>query len=128
VARQLLRRYASLREGLRERARAIGISRQAIDHIGRLLDGHAGGLLAENSSRSLGIRSLGKILKALGARLLLVEDPETTARTARLMGRKRSEPQAVEGERHWRSKRKPSTPASAHSRGSSASHSHSVGA
>jgi hypothetical protein len=46
-------------------------------------------------------------MKALGVRLLLVEDIENTARTARLMGKRRSEPQAVEGERHWRSKRKP---------------------
>jgi hypothetical protein len=111
--------YASLRDGLRARARAIGISRSEIDHVGRLPDGHAGGLLAENSNRSLGIRSLGKIMKALGVRLLLVEDPETTARTARLMGRRRSEPQAVEGERHWRSKSKlPAEPmrAAAHKR------------
>jgi hypothetical protein len=99
--------YESLREGLRARAAELGITRQTIDHVGRLPDGHAGGLLAENSARTFGIRSLGKLLKALGVRLLLVEDLETTARTARLMGRRRSEPQAVEGERHWRSKRKP---------------------
>jgi hypothetical protein len=102
--------YASLRDGLRARARVLGISRQATDHVGRLPDGHAGGLLAENSNRSFGIKSLGKILKALGVRLLLVEDPETTARTVRLMGRRRSEPQACESEKHWRNKarRKPS--------------------
>ena len=99
--------YAGLRNGLRERAREIGISRIEIDHVGRLSDGHAGGLLAENSDRTFGIRSLGKLMKALGVRLLLVEDTETTARALRLMARRRSEPQAVEGKRHWRSKRKP---------------------
>jgi hypothetical protein len=59
------------------------------------------------------------MLKALGVRLLLVEDPETTARTARLMGRKRSEAQAVEGDRHWRSNKPPADPmrAAAHSKG-----------
>jgi hypothetical protein len=115
--------YESLRNGLRSRAAELGISRQTIDHVGRFPDGHAGGLLAENSNRSFGIKSLGKILRALGVRLLLVEDPETTARTLRLMfGRKRSEPQAVEGKRHWRSKRKPSKPmrAAAHGSGKNA--------
>lgn len=99
--------YASLREGLRARARAIGISRLELDHVARLSDGHSGGLLGENSSRTFGILSLGKILRALGVRILLVEDSEAIARTARLMSRRRSEPQAIEGKRHWRSKRKP---------------------
>src|SRR4030081_2920774 len=100
--------YDSLRSGLRARARELGISRSGIDHVGRLPDGHAGGLLAENSNRSLGIRSLGKILKELGVRLLLVEDPDAPTRTWRRRGNRRAEPQAVEGKRHWRSKRKPS--------------------
>jgi hypothetical protein len=103
--------YESLRNGLRARASELGISRQTIDHVGRFPDGHAAGLLAENSNRSFDIKSLGKILKALGARLLLVEDPETTARTLRLMGRKRSEPQACESEKHWRNKAKRKPPA-----------------
>jgi hypothetical protein len=114
--------YAGLRDGLRARAREIGISRRSLDYVGRLSEGHASGLLAVNSNRALGIVSLGKILKALGVRLLLVEDPETTARTVRLMGKRRSEPQAVEGERHWRSKRKPPAEpmrAGAHPKGNS---------
>jgi hypothetical protein len=102
--------YASLRDGLRARARGLGISRESIDYIARLPSGYAGKLLGEKATRAFGIRSLGPILKTLGLRIALIDDPEGMARTARLMfGRKRSEPQAVEGERHWRNppKRKP---------------------
>jgi hypothetical protein len=99
--------YAALRDGLCARASAIGISRESIDHIGRLPSGYAGKLLGEGSTRAFGIRSLGSILKTLGLRIALIEDPESMARTTRLMGRKRSEPQAVEKGMHWRSKRNP---------------------
>jgi hypothetical protein len=53
------------------------------------------------SERLFAIKSLGQILKALGVRLLLVEDQETTARTQRLMGGKRNESYVREGN-HWR--------------------------
>jgi hypothetical protein len=96
-----------LRDGSRARAAGMGISRLEIDRVGRLSEGHSGRLLSRKSERLFAIKSLGQILKALGVRLLLVEDPETTARTRRLMGGKRNEAYVRE-DNHWRNaERKP---------------------
>jgi hypothetical protein len=102
--------YETLRDGLRARAAELGISRLEIDRVGRLSEGHSGRLLSRQSSRLFAIKSLGQILKALGARLLLVEDQETTARTRRLMGGKRNEAY-VRKDNHWRNAPKHKPPA-----------------
>jgi hypothetical protein len=95
--------YQSLQDGLRARAADMGISRRVLDEISGLGDGYSAKLLCGRPTRIFGIVSLGLILQSLGVKIILVEDPEATARTiTRMGGDRRRESQAVEGARHWR--------------------------
>lgn len=72
----VIKNYCDLHAGLRERAEQLNISRIVIDAIGELQEGYAGKLLAPVPSKTLGPKSLGGMLKALGLKLIAVEDQE----------------------------------------------------
>lgn len=97
--------YGELSSALRARAAEIGVTRETLDHLAKLPSGYCGHLFSEKPTRYFGIKSLAGILRTLGLRITLVEDQESLARTLRLMGKRRSEPQAcdgVTGPCHWR--------------------------
>jgi hypothetical protein len=65
----------------RDRADELKISREEIDRISGLADGHAAHLLAKKFIKTFSPASLPLILDTLGLRLRVEEDPELTART-----------------------------------------------
>lgn len=68
--------YEDLHAGLRWRAETLNISRLVIDEIGGLQSGYSGKLLAPDPIKNLGPKTLGGMLRALGLKLVAVEDPE----------------------------------------------------
>jgi hypothetical protein len=81
---RLISDYRGLLEAFRERAKELEISREGIDEIAGWADGYAGKLLggaAAKRRKIIGPLSLELLLAALGLKLILVEDPEATART-----------------------------------------------
>lgn len=99
--------YHELRDALKARATELGLSRQTLDLLSRLPDGYSAKLLGSNTNRLFGIKSLGALLRTLGLRIQLVPDEIALAKTLRLMGRRRSEPQALDGTKHWRASGRP---------------------
>jgi hypothetical protein len=75
-----IRSYEDLHGLLRARANALQISREQLDDIAGFQNGYAGKLMAPRPLRKLGAMSLSCILPALGAKLVLVEDPAALAR------------------------------------------------
>lgn len=71
-----IRRYQDLHAGLRRRAEDLNISRLVIDEIGGLQPGYSSKLLAPDPIKNLGAKTLGGMLRALGLKLIAVEDPE----------------------------------------------------
>jgi hypothetical protein len=81
---RLISDYGALLEAFRERAQELEISRVAIDEIAGWADGYASKLLAGEAAKRrkiIGPLSLGLMLGTLGLKMILVEDPEATART-----------------------------------------------
>jgi len=81
---RLISDYGGLLEAFRERAKELEISREGIDSVAGWADGYAGKLLggaAAKRRKIIGPVSLELMLGALGLKLILVEDPEATART-----------------------------------------------
>jgi hypothetical protein len=74
-------RYSDLHRIMRDRALAIGISREVLDDISGLPDGYSSKLLAATPIKHLGELSMGEILPVLGMKLLAVEDKEALRRT-----------------------------------------------
>ena len=81
---RLISDYGALLEAFRERAKELEISREGIDEIAGWADGYASKLLggaAAKRRKIIGPLSLGLMLGTLGLKLILIEDPEATART-----------------------------------------------
>jgi hypothetical protein len=81
---RLISDYGGLLEAFRERAKELQISREGIDDIAGWADGYASKLLAGAAAKKrkiIGPLSLELMLGTLGLKLILVEDPEATART-----------------------------------------------
>src|SRR6267142_3990332 len=81
---RLISDYGGLLEAFRERAKELEISREGIDQIAGWADGYTGKLLggaAAKRRKIIGPLSLELMLGALGLKLILIEDPEATART-----------------------------------------------
>lgn len=76
-----IRDYPALIGHLRGRAEDMQLSRAEMNHLARLHDGYSEKLLAANPIRRLGFVSMKPVLRVLGSYLVLVEDPELTART-----------------------------------------------
>jgi hypothetical protein len=65
---------------IRARVDALGLTRLELDHLSGLPHGYCGKLLGAAKVRRFGKDSLGEMLGAIGCKLVLVEDPEATAR------------------------------------------------
>ena len=81
---RLISDYGTLLEAFRERAKELEISREGIDEIAGWADGYASKLLggaAAKRRKIIGPLSLGLMLGTLGLKMILIEDPEATART-----------------------------------------------
>jgi hypothetical protein len=72
--------YDSLILAMRKRADALNCSRVTLDRIAGLPDGYVGKLLGTGQVKRLGMNSIGGLLGALGAKLVLIEDPEMMER------------------------------------------------
>jgi hypothetical protein len=77
---RLIRDVDDLVEAIRARRDELGISYETMDAISGLSPGHCAKL--SSGAKGIGRVSLPAVLGALGAALVLVEDPEQTARVA----------------------------------------------
>ena len=78
---RLLATYADVIDAFRARALELELSRLETDHLSGLWEGHSSHLLAKKFTQVFGPVSLPLMLDTLGLRLLVIEDPELTART-----------------------------------------------
>jgi hypothetical protein len=81
--------YDGLWAAVRGRYDAMGITRIGGDILSKLPDGYTGKLLGEAQVRKIGLHSLERVLKGTGCFLVLVEDPEASAKmmaTAKELG------------------------------------------
>jgi hypothetical protein len=79
VAR-MISSYDDLISAFRERVDGLNISRHELDHLAGLTLGHSGKLLGQAQVKRFGSVTLGLMLGAIGCKLILVEDPEQTAK------------------------------------------------
>jgi hypothetical protein len=75
--------YFEFVDACRDRADELEISRIELDRLTGLADAHASMLLTKSPMKIFGPVSLPLMLDVLGLRLLIIEDPELTARTLR---------------------------------------------
>ena len=81
---RLISDYPGLVRAFRERANELDLSRSGIDEIAGWADGYAGKLLGSEAAKKrkvIGPLSLELMLGTLGLKMILIEDPEATART-----------------------------------------------
>jgi len=72
--------YSDLHGILRRRAEQLELSRECIDFYSGLQPGYSSKLLSPNPTKRIGPLALTLLLPTLGAKLLVVEDPEALAR------------------------------------------------
>jgi hypothetical protein len=72
--------YNGLQQGIRGRVDAMEMTREELDHQSGNQPGYSGKLLGPKQVKKFGIVSLGNTLGGIGCKLLLVEDPEQTAK------------------------------------------------
>jgi hypothetical protein len=73
--------YSGLVEAVRDRSEQMEISRNELDRISGLADGHVAKIVSPHPTKKFGILSLGAILQTLGLILVVVEDPAARDRT-----------------------------------------------
>jgi hypothetical protein len=89
VAR-MISNYNEFLDAVRERVDFMGMTRLELDHLTGMQSGYMGKLLGPRQNRRFGEVSFDATLPAIGCRLVLVEDPELTAKImARMMPRQR---------------------------------------
>jgi hypothetical protein len=71
-----VRDWTQLHEGLRARAEQMAMSREALDVLTGVPDGYSAKLLGPRPIRHIGIKTAAPILRAIGLKILLVEDVE----------------------------------------------------
>jgi hypothetical protein len=81
--------YDDLHNVFRARAQDLRLSRLSLDYLGGMADGHASKILALSKMRRMGLSALGPMCRALGIKLIVVEDREQTARNAERVERRR---------------------------------------
>jgi hypothetical protein len=87
--------YDALWNAVRSRYDAMGITRVGADTLSNLPDGYTGKLLGAAQVRKIGLHSLERVLEGTGCFLVLVEDPEASAKmlaTAKELGLFRKQP------------------------------------
>jgi hypothetical protein len=95
VAR-LISDHCELVEAVRDRVNEMGLTRLELDHQSGMPSGYSGKLLGQKNIKSFGWASLGSVLGAIGCKLVLIEDPEQTAKMrARITPRQRPIRQAA---------------------------------
>jgi hypothetical protein len=72
--------YDGLWGVVRARVDELGITREGLDELCGHQDGYSGKLLGARQTKRFGMKSLGNILGATATYLVLVEDPEQTAK------------------------------------------------
>jgi hypothetical protein len=72
--------YDGLWNAIRGRVDAMGITRLELDHLSGNQEGYSGKLLGAKQVKKFGKHSLGATLGATCCKLVLVEDPEATAK------------------------------------------------
>jgi hypothetical protein len=72
--------YDGLWSAVRVRVEAMGITRREFDDLTGLQEGYSGKLLGAAQRRRFGKESLGATLGGICCKLVLVEDPEATAK------------------------------------------------
>jgi hypothetical protein len=65
---------------IRARVDAMGITRHELDHLSGMQEGYSGKVLGPAQIKKFGKYSLGATLGGIGCKLLLVEDPDATAK------------------------------------------------
>jgi hypothetical protein len=81
--------YEALLEGFTDRIEDLNVSRITIDEAGEFTPGHASKILCNPPMKMLGMRTLGKMLKATGMALVLVVDDERFAPIKAQMAKRR---------------------------------------
>jgi hypothetical protein len=81
VIGRVISNYADVLDIFRSRADQLELSRLELDHIADLPDGYSSVLISKSPRKVFGPVSLGRILNALGLRLVVIEDANMTART-----------------------------------------------
>jgi hypothetical protein len=74
--------YSGFRTAIRQRVEQLNISRACLDSITGSPDGYTGRLLAPLAHKKIGQLSLGRILRAAGLKMLLVDDPDRKTQPA----------------------------------------------
>jgi hypothetical protein len=72
--------YDGMIAAIRGRMRELGVTNETIDAITGLPSGYVGKLVGEGRIKNLGPMSFGVMLQSLGLKLIVVEDPKTTAK------------------------------------------------
>lgn len=80
--------YDALHRIFRARAQELRFSRLSLDFLGDMPDGHASKILALSKMRRVGLSNLGKLCRALGIKLIVIEDPEQLARNVERVERR----------------------------------------
>jgi hypothetical protein len=81
AAARLIGNYDDLIDAIRTRVAELCISRNELDHLAGIANGHSGKLLGPGRIKRFGRITLGPTLGAIGCKLILVEDPAATAKT-----------------------------------------------
>jgi hypothetical protein len=87
--------YDGLWAAIRGRYDSMGITRVGADTLTKLPDGYCGKLMGAAQVRKIGLHSLERVLEGTGRFLVLVEDPEASAKmlaTAKELGLFRKQP------------------------------------
>lgn len=90
--------YLDLHAAARARAEQLNVSRETIDDVAGLTNGYASKLLALPPIKKFGPISLGPTMRALGLKMIVVDDPEALAKVeGRLTPREHGDPRAKVG-------------------------------
>lgn len=85
--------YDGLQKALRARWLALGIRGEDLDDMAFLTAGHGPKMLSPDPPKNLGATTLGPVLGALGAMLLVVVDEEALARIRKHLGKRSVRPE-----------------------------------
>lgn len=77
--------YESFKALLRDRKEELKLSNAMLDVLAELPEAYAAKMLADKTSKNIGITAFGKLMKALGVKAILVEDDEQMRKLASRM-------------------------------------------
>jgi hypothetical protein len=80
--------YDDLHKAFRARADQLRLSRLSLDYLGSLGDGHASKILAPSKMRRMGLSALGPMCRALGIKLVVIDDPDQRERNSERVERR----------------------------------------